>query len=595
MSGNRAITLTLSVRDADAVKRELQQIGPAGEQALQRIEAAAQRAQGRAGGGGMVGFQQAVGQAGFQIQDFAVQVQGGTNALTALSQQGSQLLGVFGPGGAIAGAILTVGLLTTQILMGGETAEQANKKAEDSFKALQQVAEDVAKVIREINDLFLTAAERGASAANAQRGALIETTRRLYDVTLQRNEANASELPGAERELAQQEARAAAMLNQRIQSTEGRLAAAQGRLAQFLAPFERQTETELFPARARVAGLREDMSRQGGRLGDLGETLRRAENSGVVGPEQYGPPNPDTPEARAAARRAAAAGAAAGRRDAAAARQLDARDLAAEERGNADALRDYEAALRAVETPLERYHRQIVDLAELQGRLREAGQPMSSEDQDRIIAGYDEQLSRAEAATNRTSGAMRELGQTFNSAFEDAIVKGKALSEVLQGVAEDLARIILRQSVVNPLANAASGALNSAGGFFSNLFSSGASAPVVASALGNAFMGGRLHPFATGGVVDRATVLPMALMGEAGPEAVMPLDRDSSGRLGVRAKGGGGSSITQNISIDARGADPSVVPLIRAAMNQAKNAAKAELIAEIERGGRASKAVGRRR
>jgi phage-related minor tail protein len=45
--------------------------------------------------------------------------------------------------------------------------------------------------------------------------------------------------------------------------------------------------------------------------------------------------------------------------------------------------------------------------------------------------------------------------------------------------------------------------------------------------------------FARGGIVDRPVLFPMAngtgLMGEAGPEAVMPLGRDSRGRLGVRA------------------------------------------------------------
>jgi hypothetical protein len=35
-------------------------------------------------------------QAGYQIQDFIVQVQGGQSALVAFSQQGSQLAGAFG-------------------------------------------------------------------------------------------------------------------------------------------------------------------------------------------------------------------------------------------------------------------------------------------------------------------------------------------------------------------------------------------------------------------------------------------------------------------------------------------------------------------
>ena len=39
-------------------------------------------------------------QVGYQVGDFAVQVQGGTSALVALGQQGAQLLGIFGAGGA---------------------------------------------------------------------------------------------------------------------------------------------------------------------------------------------------------------------------------------------------------------------------------------------------------------------------------------------------------------------------------------------------------------------------------------------------------------------------------------------------------------
>ncbi len=51
----------------------------------------------------------AMQQLGFQMQDFAVQVSGGTSALTAFGQQGSQLAGILGPGGAIVGAIIAVG------------------------------------------------------------------------------------------------------------------------------------------------------------------------------------------------------------------------------------------------------------------------------------------------------------------------------------------------------------------------------------------------------------------------------------------------------------------------------------------------------
>ena len=59
-------------------------------------------------------------------------------------------------------------------------------------------------------------------------------------------------------------------------------------------------------------------------------------------------------------------------------------------------------------------------------------------------------------------------------------------------------------------------------------------------------------PFAKGGVVSAATAFPMrggtGLMGEAGPEAIMPLTRGADGSLGVRAQGGGSPSVTINIS-----------------------------------------------
>jgi uncharacterized 2Fe-2S/4Fe-4S cluster protein (DUF4445 family) len=49
------------------------------------------------------------GQLGFQVQDIAVQLQSGTNAMIVFGQQGSQIAGAFGPGGAILGAVIAVG------------------------------------------------------------------------------------------------------------------------------------------------------------------------------------------------------------------------------------------------------------------------------------------------------------------------------------------------------------------------------------------------------------------------------------------------------------------------------------------------------
>jgi lambda family phage tail tape measure protein len=77
------------------------------------------------------------------------------------------------------------------------------------------------------------------------------------------------------------------------------------------------------------------------------------------------------------------------------------------------------------------------------------------------------------------------------------------------------------------------------------------------SAKGNAFMGGRLLPYAKGGVVNRPTIFPMAagagLMGEAGPEAILPLKRGRGGDLGVEASVGGSLGVNIVVNNNASG------------------------------------------
>lgn len=69
-----------------------------------------------------------IGQAGFQVQDFAVQIASGQSALTAFIQQGSQLAGAFGTGGILVGAGLAIAGIIVQ-LMGAKTATEALNEA----------------------------------------------------------------------------------------------------------------------------------------------------------------------------------------------------------------------------------------------------------------------------------------------------------------------------------------------------------------------------------------------------------------------------------------------------------------------------------
>lgn len=55
--------------------------------------------------------------------------------------------------------------------------------------------------------------------------------------------------------------------------------------------------------------------------------------------------------------------------------------------------------------------------------------------------------------TKEATDDARELGLTFQSAFEDAVIGGKKFSDVLRGLGQDIQRIFLRKMVTEPLAN----------------------------------------------------------------------------------------------------------------------------------------------
>ena len=71
---------------------------------------------------------------------------------------------------------------------------------------------------------------------------------------------------------------------------------------------------------------------------------------------------------------------------------------------------------------------------------------------------------------------------------------------------------------------------------------------IIPSAKGNVFAQNGIVPYAKGGYIGRPT---MALMGEQGPEAVLPLRRGRGGRLGVETSGTGMGNVTVNV--DASG------------------------------------------
>jgi phage-related minor tail protein len=112
---------------------------------------------------------------------------------------------------------------------------------------------------------------------------------------------------------------------------------------------------------------------------------------------------------------------------------------------------------------------------------------------------------------------------------------------------------------------------------------------------GGAFQGGTQF-FADGGVVNTPTSFGMAnggtgVMGEAGPEAIMPLTRGADGKLGVRSQGGGGQAAannnTYNLSVSIGSVDSAErqAELLKALDQQMRATAKQTMANEMRQGG----------
>lgn len=150
-----------------------------------------------------------------------------------------------------------------------------------------------------------------------------------------------------------------------------------------------------------------------------------------------------------------------------------------------------------------------------------------------VAAAFSDEVRRMQSALAETSmdaaALSRGMSRGLRSALDGLVFGGDKASDALRGVAESLANTVY-STAIRPVTDHFGGMLGSViGGLFAD---------------GAAFSQGRVMPFANGGVVSGATAFPMrggvGVMGEAGPEAILPLSRGADGRLGVRADAGRG-------------------------------------------------------
>ena len=179
-------------------------------------------------------------------------------------------------------------------------------------------------------------------------------------------------------------------------------------------------------------------------------------------------------------------------------------------------------------------------MAEMKKKLLELG--ATAEWMDVNLPAYEAWLKKhreAQKEMDILATKTEEIKSITTNAFDtmftnliDNLFEGKLawkdFGDVVMRVIQDIITQMMIMKLINPAASALGDAL---GGLFTK------------SAKGNVFDNSGITPFKRGGVVSKPTIFPFAkgtgLMGEAGPEAIMPLKR-IGGDLGVLATGGGG-------------------------------------------------------
>ncbi|MGU3413782.1 phage tail length tape measure family protein [Enterobacteriaceae bacterium C34A] len=117
----------------------------------------------------MGGLRNAFGQLGYQIQDVAVQLQMGQNALIVFAQQGSQIASIFGPGGAVVGAIIAIGgAIAGALIPSLFDSADATKQLETAQKSLSDTVVKTDSGVSALSDKIQRLAAVSADAAKAQ-------------------------------------------------------------------------------------------------------------------------------------------------------------------------------------------------------------------------------------------------------------------------------------------------------------------------------------------------------------------------------------------------------------------------------------------
>jgi len=211
----------------------------------------------------------------------------------------------------------------------------------------------------------------------------------------------------------------------------------------------------------------------------------------------------------------------------------------------------------------------------------------------RQTAATKEQQAVLEEAKAQQEGLAQSIADSMGDAFMSIIDGTASVKDAFKSMAAAIIKELLQVLVIQRLVGSVGGGGVAGKGI------AGWLSGTLASANGNVFSGGsHVQAYANGGVVGGPTYFPMSggktgLMGEAGPEAIMPLKRGANGKLGVQMDGGGGGNINivQNFSFQANG-DESVKKLIAQAAPKIAQMTKSSMLDDRRRGGQTKSVFG---
>ena len=557
-------------------------------------------------------------QAGYQVQDFIIQVQGGTNPLIAFSQQASQLAGFFaGPWGAMIGLGIAAGsslALAFQAL--GSEAEAAKGKIlslADAQKALNEATADYQtkidmlkfgadseEEVRVLQEL-LAARREDQRIRDAMAATDSLRTRTRLSKELKANRVVLSQLQGdanshadkrAEYDALKAAERAASEKKVTDAKRASSMADDERMLGEQMADMARQKALSLFNADlAATAATLDSVFKSR----TLFYSIRFAGEETVMGQSLTPSPmkpkqsyeellaagvSPDALLGMGLKPKKASGGGSKKSPAEEFAKYLDGLKKQAELEKELVGLFDEKRAEEEEVIKARQKYGEVFGTtqeAELRGTLAQ------------IEADKERQRVLEEAKSQQQS-----IADTLQSSMSDAFMSMVDGTKSFKDAMKDMARSVIKQLFDILVVQRMVGSFDAKAGTGSGLVGAimGAVGGMGGSSLApTSSVRPQARPFADGGVVGGPTYFPMAggktgLMGEAGPEAIMPLKRGANGKLGVQMEGGSGSVVVNNNINVTGGSDPAAIRMeVAKLMPQITNATKSAVIDARRRGG----------